>query len=169
MCRPAGMRAFSCPCVLAGQNAQFAGNSYRWACVCQAACPCLHPLVTGPNRYQLKQVLGIVDKPRPSRFWDLCVHCWFPCCSVLQEHKEIIVRTEPGNGWFIQQGHLYMKPTQRRFDDALELVWEPKPLRPRKKKKDKDPKGNLPNLVIKRRRSIWSPVDHEQEFSTFYA
>lgn len=58
-------------------------RSYRWACLCQAFCPCLHPLVTGPNRYQLKHVLGI-EQEEPSNFLDLCMHCWLPCCSVLQ-------------------------------------------------------------------------------------
>ena len=56
---------------------------------CQALCPCLHPLVTGPNRSQLKLILGIedvADEPysNPHKMIDLCLHCWFPCCTTLQ-------------------------------------------------------------------------------------
>ncbi len=84
-----GCRACWCPCFLAGDNAAFAGNSYRLACVCQAACPCLHPLVTGPNRYQLKLILGIERSdpsgvPQFDRFWDMCLHLACPCLTVLQ-------------------------------------------------------------------------------------
>jgi hypothetical protein len=85
----AGYKAWCCPCLVAGDVADFAGNSWWMACLCQCACPCMHPLVTGPNRSQLKLVLGIEDNEgrpyqNPNRIWDQCLHLLLPCCSLVQ-------------------------------------------------------------------------------------
>ncbi len=84
-----GYRAWCCPCLVAGDVAEFAGNSWWTACLCQCACPCMHPLVTGPNRSQLKLVLGIEDNEgrpyqNPNRIWDQCLHLILPCTTLLQ-------------------------------------------------------------------------------------
>lgn len=85
---------------------------------------------------------------------------------MLQEAKEIHART--AKSWGIQQGHLYMRPYERTFDDSIGLVWTKPPPRPKRKKEKPRPMPNL-NLIIRRRKSAWEPHEKEVEFSQFYA
>ena len=96
-----------------------------------------------------------------------------PCCCPLpthysaQEAKEILARTNPKKPWGVQQGHYYMRPYQRNFDDSMGLVWTRPPVRP-KRIKEKVRKMPQLDLVIRRRKSVWQPMDKEVEYGAFY-
>ncbi len=86
---------------------------------------------------------------------------------VAQEHKEILVRSDPEKPWGVQQGHLYMRPYQRHYDDSLQLVWVRPPTRV-KVKKPPPPKKTGVDLLIQRRRVAWAPLEKEEEYGRFY-
>jgi hypothetical protein len=85
-----------------------------------------------------------------------------------QEYKEIATRTAKDKPWGVQPGHLYMRPYQRHFDDSLELIWARPPYKWQKQKKVVVREKQV-DLIIRRRKSVWSPVENEVEYGTFYA
>ena len=85
----------------------------------------------------------------------------------LQEYKEILVRTAKDKPWGVQPGHLYMRPYQRHFDDSLDLVWRRPPYQ-WERKKQAVVREKPRDLVIRRRKSVWAPVDKEIEYGHFY-
>lgn len=78
------------------------------------------------------------------------------------------MRTEAKKPWGVQQGHFYMRPYQRHFDDTTGLVWNRRVPKP-KRIKEKIRKMPQLDLIIRRRKSVWEPAPTELEYSQFYA